>query len=85
MAKIHARLSVEIEVTEEQLRQIYYKIGKRNPGFDADDIDVNKLPDGIDLKNAKACDWDEGGYIPGSWLEFDAVEAGIVKAEEVGI
>ena len=83
MAKLHIRLSVEIEVTEEQLRHICYNLGDKRPGYEPDDVNVNQLPGEIDLSKAIHCDWDEGGYIPGSWLEYDAVDAKIVSLEEV--
>lgn len=83
MAKLHARLSVEIDVTEEQLRYIYYTLGNKKPNYEPHDVDINMLPDSIDLNNATVSDWDYGGYIPSSWLEYDAVEAKIVTLEEV--
>lgn len=85
MAKLHMRLSVEIEVTEEQLREIYYgaEFGDKKPNREPNDIDVASLP--FPLGKITPCDWDYGGYIPGNWLESDAVDAGIVKLEEVGM
>ena len=84
MPKLHARASIEIEVTEEELRDIYYRLGEKKPNYEPHDIDLNELE--IDFEDRfTLCDWDEEGYIPGSWLEYDAVEAGIVPLEEVGV
>lgn len=83
MAKLHARLSVEIDVTEEQLRYIYYTLGNKKHNYEPNDVDINILPCDIDLNSATVCDWDYGGYVPGSWLEYDAVEAKIATLEEV--
>lgn len=60
MPKIHARMSVEIEVTENEFKKIVEE-------SDNDDV---CLEDWM-IVRAKPCDWDSGGYIPGPWLEED--------------
>jgi len=75
MAKLHARVSMVIDVPKEKLREIM-KLHEVDGDFDLNDIK------GVDWSQAKPCDWDDGGYIPGSWLQYDLVDAGIVSVEE---
>lgn len=65
MPKIHARMSVEIEVTEAEFKKIVEE-SKNGDGC----IDDSLLEDWM-IVRAKPCDWDDGGYIPGPWLEAD--------------
>ena len=62
MPKIHARMSVEIEVTEAEFKKIVKKA--------EDHVEELWLEDWM-ITRAKPCDWDEGGYIPDEWLEYD--------------
>lgn len=81
MAKLHMRMSVEIEVTDEELRKIM-DYAKRDVYHDLEDISCNEISDlGIDLmKNMKyADDWDDGGYVPETWLANDLDAAGITS------
>ena len=85
MPKIHARMSVEIEVTEEQFKQVMELAGWK-PHKSLADVDIGTLPrciQEINLSKSVPCDWDDGGYIPGSWLEYDIVESGLVSWENV--
>ena len=66
MPKIHARMSVEIEVTEAEFRKIVQ--GSRED-HDECHYDVD-LCDWM-ITRAKPCDWDSGGYIPSQWLQED--------------
>lgn len=60
MKKIHARLSVEIEVTDEEFDELLEE-------YDGDDMEIPE--DWID--RAKPSNWDDGGYIPGDWFQAD--------------
>ena len=81
--KLHARLSVEFEITREQLAKI---IDLASTGLSSlCDIDVIEINDILQGKVAIPCDWDEGGYIPGNWLTFDAVESGMYEVDENGV
>lgn len=75
MRKIHARLSVEIEVTEVEFNKI---VEEARMDRDNDGCDNIPIPEHL-IARAKPCDWDDCGYIPGSWLEWDIKE----EVEEV--
>jgi len=78
MPKIHARLSVEFDVSDHEFNAIVRNAKDENgniyPMIDMPDILIAKL------NRAKPCDWDEYGYIPDSWLEWD-----IEHREEVSV
>lgn len=65
MPKIHARMSVEIEVTEAEFNKIV-----QNATDEHGIVDDSEIPWHLESR-AKLCDWDDGGYIPGMWLEAD--------------
>ena len=67
MRKIHARLSVEIEVTDKEFEQIVEEA--KLPNGSCDDVPLSLFHNL--LGRAKPCDWDDEGYIPGPWLEED--------------
>lgn len=67
MPKIHARMSVEIEVTEAEFKKIVAEAKHRNGA--CGDLPLSMYEHLI--VRAKPCDWDDGGYIPGPWLEED--------------
>lgn len=67
MPKIHARLSIEIEVTEDEFKKIVEESREDRDNDGCDDIPI---PENL-IERAKPCDWDDGGYIPGEWLEED--------------
>ena len=74
MAKLHMRLSVEIDVTDEELQEI---VDRQNREWKSlTDTEYEELPryvqDRIENRQFDLCDWDGGGYIPDSWLEADA-------------
>lgn len=68
MPKIHARMSVEIDVTEAEFKEIVAK-AKDKDG----EICDTEIPYWVVLcgDRVSQCDWDDGGYIPGPWLEDD--------------
>lgn len=65
MPKIHARMSVEIEVTEAEFNKIV-----ANATDEHGIVQDSEIPWHLTTR-AKSCDWDDGGYIPGPWLEED--------------
>lgn len=84
MAKLHIRLSVEVDVTNEQMEEVI-KLAKQDVPYNmVGDLDVSALPFDIDISKAIPCDWDNGGYMPSNWLEYDAVDCGVLSREDVG-
>ena len=86
MAKLHMRLSVEIDVTDEELQNI---VDEQLTMFGRDcDVEYAELPRSvqvkIETKKFEPCDWDDGGYIPDNWLTYDAVDSGLYEADENG-
>ena len=65
MPKIHARMSVEIEVTEAEFKKIV-----ANATDEHGIVQDSEIPWHM-ITRAKSCDWDDGGYIPGMWLDED--------------
>lgn len=85
MAKLHIRLSVEVEVTDDQLIEI---VEKAQHEYGLSETDFPFLPKEVQVKlqiNNQLCDWDDGGYIPGEWLTYDAVDSGLYEADENGV
>ena len=85
MAKLHIRLSVEVEVTDDQLISI---VEKARHGRGLSEVDFPDLPREVQAKlevQNKSCDWDDGGYVPDSWLTYDAVDSGLYEADENGV
>jgi len=88
MPKLHMRLSVELEITDEQLIKIVEDA--KAPTYEhLYEVEYDELPltvqAMINAGNFTACDWDEGGYIPSSWLVYDAVDSGLYEADENGV
>ena len=87
MKKLHVRLSVEVEVPNKLFKDIVD--GATLTDGTVIDTEVAWLRDsGVDFSNAKPCldgGWDDGGYIPSSWLVYDAVESGLYDADEHGL
>jgi len=67
MPKIHARMSVEIEVIEAEFNKIVQQA--KNEVGSHDDLPLSMFE--YLMVRAKPCDWDDCGYIPGDWLEWD--------------
>ena len=65
MPKIHARMSVEFEVPDEVFKRIV-----ADAKDDQGNICDTEIPLYLGIKPVP-CDWDDGGYIPGAWLEED--------------
>lgn len=86
MAKLHMRLSVEIDVTDKELQEI---VDRQNREWKSlTDTEYAELPRSvqvkIETKKFEPCDWDDGGYIPDSWLTYDAVDSGLYEVDENG-
>ena len=69
MRKIHARLSVEIEVSDKEFEEIVEEAKLESDSDGCEDVPLSLFHDL--LGRAKPCDWDDEGYIPGPWLEED--------------
>ena len=67
MRKIHARMSVEIEVSDKEFEEIVNEAKLPNGSYD--DVPLSMFDHLI--VRAKPCDWDDEGYIPGVWLKWD--------------
>ena len=90
MPKLHMSVSVELEVTENQFRKIIERSLSCSEGRKyLCDMDYEMLPRDvkamIDIKKFDVCDWDEGGYIPDSWLAYDAEDSGLYEVDERGV
>lgn len=85
MQKLHIRLSVEVEIPDELFKKIVDEA--ITPNWGVCDTDVSYLKDFIDFSTAKPVleGWDDGGYIPSSWLMYDAVESGMYEGDENGL
>ena len=87
MAKLHMRLSVEIDVTDEELQEIVDRqLAEFGRGCD---VEYAELPRSvqvkIETKQFEPCDWDDGGYIPENWFEYDMADSGLYEVSERGI
>ena len=87
MPKLHMRLSVEIEVTDNELQKI---VDEQLTMFGRGcDVEYAELPRSVQVKletkQFEPCDWDEGGYIPNNWLEYDMEESGLYEVSEHGV
>lgn len=90
MPKLHMRVSVELDITENQFRKIIDRSLSCSEGRKhLCDVDYEMLPRDvkamIDIKKFDVCDWDEGGYIPDSWLGYDAEDSGLYEVDERGV
>ena len=85
MQKIHVRLSVELKVPDKVFKKIVDEATM--PNGNVSDTEVSWLKDFVDFDTAKPVfeGWDDGGYIPDSWLTYDAVESGLYEADEHGL
>jgi len=85
MQKIHVRLSVELKVPDKTFKKIVDEATM--PNGCVLDTEVSWLKDFVDFDTAKPVfeGWDDGGYIPGNWLEFDAVESGLYESYGEGL
>lgn len=84
MARLHARVTLEIEISDEELHRIVKEnINERGYVHDYDLTveDVERF-----LKTGKIDpDWGDLGYIPDNWLMFDAVDSGLYDGDEDGL
>lgn len=85
MQKIHVRLSVELEIPDKTFKKIVDDAIM--PNGIVLDTEVSWLKDFVDFSTAKPVlkGWDDGGYIPSSWLMYDAVESGLYDGDENGL
>lgn len=84
MARIHARVTLEIEVPDEELRRIVEE-NDNGVGY-VNDYDLTPEDAERFLKAGKVDpDWDDPGYIPSNWLMFDAVDSGLYSGDENGL
>ena len=85
--EITARVTITMEIPEEKFREILSKC--RTPGLNlTDDYDLSREEAQEFLKCgrvANPAEYDDLGYIPDSWLEYCAVNAGLLSVEEVGV
>ena len=65
MAKIHARMSVEFDVPDDVFNNIVESAKDKHGNI----CDV-EIPLYLGIKPVPS-DWDDGGYVPGPWLEED--------------
>ena len=84
MATLHARVTVQLEVPDEELHRLVKECtNERGVVEDYDLLDkdaIKFLKDGtIDLE------WGDEGYIPGDWLRSDAVVSGLYDDDENGL
>ena len=87
MAKLHMRLSVEIDVTDKEFREIVER--QLNEFGGATNVEYAELPRSvqtkIEIKKFEPSDYDDGGYIPQEWLCYDAVESGLYEGNDYEI
>lgn len=83
MAKLHARVTIEIDVSNEELRKIVEQCANDGILYDYDlsEEDVKRFI----AEGRVAEGWDDPGYIPDNWLMFDAVDSGLYDGDEDGI
>ena len=90
MAKLHMRVSVEMDVPD----NLFMKVVERSlSGSDGRnilcDVEYYMLPAEIkamvDTKSFETCDWDDGGYIPETWIGYDAEDSGLYEVSEHGV
>lgn len=87
MPKLHMRLSVELEVTDNELQKI---VDEQLTMFGRGcDVEYAELPRSVQVKletkQFEPCDWDEGGYIPDNWLEYDMADSGLYEVSEYSV
>ena len=85
MPKLHMRLSVELDVSENDFRKIVYRASYGNH---VGDVDFDHLPlevkSTIECQQFEVCDWDGCGYVPSPWLEYDMEASGLYEVDERG-
>lgn len=87
MAKLHMRCSIELDVPDDLFRAIVDRANDDDHG--CDDVEYFMLPRSVqtmvETKQFEVCDWDDGGYIPGNWIDADAEESGLYEVDERGV
>lgn len=83
MVKLHARVTIEVEVPKSVFREL---IGETSDYNGLCDYDLRESDAEYFLSCGKIDkEWDDLGYIPSNWLTYDAVESGLYEADENGI
>lgn len=86
MIKIHARVTREITITDEQAKRLaqYLDMEDLGSGYQGDEVNIDDILDaftiGIDAGN-----YDDAGYIPGEWLADDLYRGKSLVVPEVDI
>jgi hypothetical protein len=87
MAKLHMRCSIELDVPDKVFKEIVDR--QLQEYGQVTETEYWELPllvqQMINTKNFEPCDWDDGGYVPQEWLEFDAEESGLYNVDEHGV
>ena len=86
MAKIHARVTLELEIPDDEFIKIVeaHKFKHSDGSDDLNDVDLDfeTLTAERFSKDGKVnYTWDDVGYIPGSWLMFDAFDSGLYDTD----
>lgn len=89
MAKIHARVTLELEIPDEEFikivdesRVIITDAGGCRDDLTDIDLDFEELTAERFSKNGTVnYSWDDVGYIPASWLLFDALDSGLYDVD----
>ena len=86
MAKIHARVTIELEIPNEEFIKIVeaHKFQHKNGADDLNDVDLDfdELTAERFSKNGTVnYSWDDVGYIPASWLLFDVFDSGLYDVD----
>ena len=90
MPKLHMRVSVEMDVPDNLFMKVVERSLSRSDGRNIlCDVEYEMLPAEIkamvDTKSFETCDWDEGGYIPDTWIGYDAEDSGLYEVDERGV
>lgn len=79
MPRIHARVTIELDVTDEEFHRIMEDCTTAD-GSMVCDYDLSEEEVARFIKYGKVAEgWDDPGYIPDNWLTFDAVDSGLYE------
>lgn len=84
MAKLHMRCSIELDLPDDLFRKIVDN--QLEQWKQCCDVEYAELPRAvqvmIETKQFEPCDWDDGGYVPQTWLEDDARHSGMYEHDK---